>query len=385
MKDSEDRAQAVPVVKEGEEVKLTPLPPEQQKKLNNELDLTGIEEWSQEDKKAVDELFKEYGRLFALGKNDLGHTTKVKHKIQLNDYTPFKERYRRVPPHLYEEVWKHLEEMVEIRAIRKSNSPWASAVVLVRKKDGSLRFYIDLRHLNNRTIKDAYSLPRIEETLDCLNGAKIFTSLDLKSGYWQVEMEEESKPLTAFTVGPLGFFECERMPFGLTNAPATFQRLMESCLGDLYLNWCIIYLDDIIVFSETPQEHIKRLHGVFQKLASAGLNLKPSKCEFFKKKITYLGHVVSEKGIEVYPRKTEAVWKWPIPKTVTDVRSFLGFTNQYRKFIPKYAHVAGPLNELISGGNSKKKKKEVQWTSECQKAFVSLERILLHNSCTGLC
>ena len=149
--------------------------------------------------------------------------------------------------------------MVEIGAIRKSNSPWASAVVLVRKKDGSLRFCIDLRHLNNRTIKDAYSLPRIEETLDCLNGAKIFTSLDLKSGYWQVEMEEESKPLTAFTVGPLGFFECERMPFGLTNAPATFQRLMESCLGDLHLNWCIIYLDDIIVFSETPGEHVKRL------------------------------------------------------------------------------------------------------------------------------
>ena len=142
--------------------------------------------------------------------------------------------------------------MVEIGAIRKSNSPWASAVVLVRKKDGSLRFCIDLRHLNNRTIKDVYSLPRIEETLDCLNGAKIFTSLDLKSGYWQVEMEEESKPLTAFTVGPLGFFECEWMPFGLTNAPATFQRLMESCLGDLHLNWCIIYLDDIISIFRDP-------------------------------------------------------------------------------------------------------------------------------------
>ena len=157
------------------------------------------------------------------------------------------------------------------------------------------------------------------------------------------------------------------------NAPATFQRLMESCLGDLHLNWCIIYLDDIIVFSETPQEHIKRLHGVFQKLASAGLKLKPSKCEFFKKRITYLGHVVSEKGIEVDPKKTEAVQKWPIPKTVTDVRSFLGFTNQYRKFIPKYAHVAGPLNELISGDNSKKKKKEVQWTLECQEAFEALK------------
>ena len=175
-------------------------------------------------KKAVDELFKDCGRIFALEKNDLGHTTKVKHKIRLNDYTPFEERYRRVPPHVYEEVWKHLKEMVEIGAIRKSSSPWASTVVLVRKKDGSLRFCIDLRHLNNSTIKDAYSLPRIEETLDCLNGAKIFTSLDLKSDYWQVEMEEESKPLTAFIVGPLGFFKCERIPFGLTNAPAHFPK-----------------------------------------------------------------------------------------------------------------------------------------------------------------
>ena len=118
-------------------------------------------------------------------------------------------------------------------AIHKSNSPWASAVVLVRKKDGSLRFCIDLCKHNARTIKDAYSLPCIDETLDCLGGATIFTSLDLKSGYWPVEMEEESKPLTAFTVGPLGFYKCERMPFGLTNAPATFQRLMENCLGEL--------------------------------------------------------------------------------------------------------------------------------------------------------
>ena len=144
----------------GEEVKLAPLSPEQQEKLKSKLDLTGIDNWSQEDKKAVEQLFQEYGGLFALDNNDLGHTTKVKHKIKLNDYTPFKERYRRVPPHLYEEVRKHLKEMVEIGAIRKSNSPWASDVVLVRKKDGSLRFCIELRHLNNRTIKDAYSLPQ---------------------------------------------------------------------------------------------------------------------------------------------------------------------------------------------------------------------------------
>ena len=149
--------------------------------------------------------------------------------------------------------------MEEIGAIRKSHSPWSSPVVLVRKKTGELRFCIDLRTLNARTEKDAYSLPRIEDSLDSLNGAKIFLSLDLKSGYWQVELEEDSIPLTAFTVGPLGFYECVRMPFGLTNAPATFQRLMENCLGELHLRSCIIYLDDIIIYSKTPEEHVRRL------------------------------------------------------------------------------------------------------------------------------
>ena len=142
------------------------------------------------------------------------------------------------------------------------------------KKDGSLRFCIDLRKLNSRTVKDAYSLPRIDETLDCLNGTQWFTSLDLKSGFWQVEMDEESKALTEFTVGQLGFYQCEHMSFGLTNAPATFQRFMESCLGDMYLKWVIIYLDDIIIFSKTPKEHVEILRGVFQKLHETGLKLK---------------------------------------------------------------------------------------------------------------
>ena len=359
---------------DGEQIKITPLDEIKQKKLNEKLDLSGIEHWTEEQKSQAWQLFVDFGWLFALESNDLGHTNVVKHDIKLDDYTPFKERYHQIPPHMYEEVQKHLNEMIEVGAICKSNSPWTSAVVLVRKKDGSLWFCIDLRHLNARTIKDAYSLPRIEETLDCLNGAKYFTSLDLKSGYWQVKMDEDSKAFTAFSVGPLGFYECEHMPFGLTNAPATFQRLMESCLGDLHLNWCIIYLDDIIVFSKTPEEHIQRLRGVFTKLASAGLKLKPSKCEFFKKRITYLGHVVSENGIESDPRKPEAVKNWPQPVTVTDIHKFLGFTNQYHKFIPKYTQKAAPLNVLISSENSKKKK-PAGWNDDAQRAFEELKEL----------
>ena len=241
--------------------------------------------------------------------------------------------------------------MLEIGAIRRSNSPWASPMVLVRKKDGSLRFCIDLRKLNAQTVKDAYSLPCIEDALDSLNGACIFTSLDLKSGYWQVELDDQSIPLTAFTVGPVGFYECVRMPFGLTNAPAMFQRLMESCLGELHLQWFIIYLDDIIIFSHNPEDHIERLEGVFEKLAQAGLKLKPSKCELFKAELKYLGHIVSKQGIATDPKKVQAIQDWPRPMTVTEVRSFTGFTNYYRKFIKGYAKIARPLHELVAGEN----------------------------------
>ena len=299
-------------------------------KLFSKVDLSGADDWSEENRRKLHSLFIKYHGIFALEDLELGRTNIVKHKIVLEDPKPFRERYRRIPPHQYKEVKEHLKQMLEIGAIRKSNSPWASAVVLVRKKDGALRFCIDLRKLNARTVKDAQTLPRIEDSLDSLNGAVIFTSLDLKSGYWQVELDEESMPYTAFTVGPLGFYECLRMPFGLTNAPATFQRLMESCLGDLHLNWCIIYLDDIIIFSKTPEEHIERLEGVFAKLQKAGLTLKPSKCEFLKSRITYLGHMVSKDGIETDPKKIAAVQQWPRPTTVTQVRKFLGFTNYYR-------------------------------------------------------
>ena len=176
--------------------------------------------------------------------------------------------------------------------------------------------------------------------MDSLNGAVIFTSLDLKSGYWQVELDKDSILYTAFTVGPLGFYECLRMPFGLTNAPTTFQHLMENCLGDLHLNWCIIYLDDIIVYSKTPEEHLERLKAVFQKISKALLKLKPNKCKFLKSEITYLGHIVSNKGITTDPKKIRAIQLWPRPTMVTEVRKFTGLTNYYQKFIHEYANVA---------------------------------------------
>ena len=322
-------------------------------------------------------MLKRNAKVFSKDDMDMGRTNLVKHHIKLTDPVPFKEAYRRIPPQMYDEVKTHLQEMLDLGAIRPSNSPWASAIVLVRKKDGGLRFCIDLRKLNNRTVKDAYSLPRIESILDSLGGAQIFSTLDLKAGYWQVEMAEECKAYTAFTCGPLGFYECDTMPFGATNAPATFQRLMHDCLGELNMNWCMVYLDDIIIFSDTKEEHLERLEAVFQKLCAAGLKLKPSKCFFFREEIEYLGHVVSGKGISTNPKKIEAVSKWPTPKTVYDVRSFLGFVGYYRRFIKNFSRITKPIREVITGleNQSKRtaKKTYIEWTDAADSTFEHLK------------
>ena len=232
---------------------------------------------------------------------------------------------------MYVEVRDHLKQMLDTNIIRPSISPYASPVVLVRKKDSSLRFCIDFREHNKRTIRDSYALPRIEETRDALHGACYFSCLDLKSGYWQVEVAEEHKARTAFTVGPLGFYECNSMPFGLTNAPATFQRLMERCMGDMHLLQCLIYLDDVIVFSKTFDEHLDRLRAIFQRLRENGLKLKPSKCQFLQTSVKYLGHVIFEEGITTDPEKIEVLMSWPVPQNVDDVRCFLVFSGYYRR------------------------------------------------------
>ena len=302
-----------------------------------------------DQKQHVLNFLSEWKHVFSQSPTDLGRTNLAEHEIHLTDDHPFKEPFRQIPPALVEEVREHLKEMLQAGVIRESTSPFSSNVVIVRKKDGTIRFSIDYRKLNQRTEKDAYPIPRIDDTLHSLAGSKYLTTLDLKSGYWQVELKETDKAKTAFQVGSLGFYECNRMPFGLCNAPATFQRLMERCMGDLNLRDCLIYLDDIIIFSSTFEEHLERLQAVFNNPEKHNLKLKPSKCEFFKESVTYLGHVVSAAGIHVDPAKTEAVRSWPIPKSTKDVRKFLGFTGYYRRFVKGYAAIARPLNDLLIG------------------------------------
>ena len=338
------------------------------------LDLQDLKEWPESEQKQARELLLKWEHLFAHSNLDLGKTALIRNKIRLMEQTPFKERYRCIPPHMYDDMRAHIQEMLDIGAIHKSHSPWVSAVVLVRKKDGGLRFCIDLRKLNEWTIKDAYSLPRIDKTLDSLQGSQWFSSLNLKSGYWQVEMDE-SKPQTAFSVGPLGFYECERMPYGLTNTPATFQRLMETCLGDLNLHWCIIYLDDIVIFSKDLASHLERLEAVFWKLEEAGLKLKPSKCELFWRQLAYLGHVISAKGEATDESKIKAIKNWPTPTNITEVWSFLRFMGYYHRFIPKLAQMACPLHKLTSGENAGKKKAAIKWDSRCQQTLDDLKTL----------
>ena len=290
---------------------------------------------SEEQRDKLKEFLSRWNHIFSKGVTDLGKCDLVKHQIKLNDNEPFKEPHRRIPPALFKEVREHLAEMLQAGAIRPSQSSYSSNVVIVRKKDGSIRFCVDFRKLKRKTIKDAYAIPRVEDTLHLLAGAKYFTKLDLRSGYWQVEIEESDKHKTAFQVGTLGFFEFHRMPFGLCNAPATFRRLMERCMGELNLDQCLIYLDDVIIFSTNFEEHLRRLEAVFTRLQEHNLKLKASKCDFFKSEVTYLGHVVSEEGIKTDPEKTDAIKIWPVPKSIKDVRAFLGFAGYYRRFIKR--------------------------------------------------
>ena len=259
--------------------------------------------------------------------------------------------------------------MLDAGAIRPSNSPWCNAVVLVWKKDGSLRFCIDFRRLNSQTKKDSHPLPRICETLDSLVGAAYFSTFDLTSGFWLVPMVEESKQFTAFTLGSMGLFECDRMPFGLCNVPATFQRLMQNCLGELNLRYCLIYLYDVVVYSKILEEHLQRMRVVFDRLREHGIKLKPTKCDLFRTKLVYLAHHVSKDGVKPSKKNVASIVACLPPKTYTDIWSFVGVMGHYRHFIKGSVHIVAPLYYLINGDNKDKKSEPVKLSPKALEAF----------------
>lgn len=314
------------------------------------------------------DLLQEYSMAFAQSKSDVGKTNIVTHNIELlPGQTPRRSVPFRANPIEREVIKNEIEACLESGVIRPSKSPWSSPVVLVKKPDGSHRFCIDYRKLNSATKSDVYPLPRIADALDTLGTAKpqYFSTLDLQSGYWQVEMDESSKEYTAFTTH-CGLYEYNRMPFGLKNAPGTFQRLMESVLRSLNWKQCLVYLDDVIVFSRTFSEHLEHLREAFDCIVGAGLKLKPSKCHFAQAEVKYLGHIVNKDGVAPCPDKCEAVKSFPTPTDVKSLRSFLGLANYYRKFVKGFSQIAAPLNHLL------RKNVPFVWSDECESAFQQL-------------
>ena len=299
-----------------------------------------------EVKNGLCRLLKRYKCIFS-PPSPLGHLRSVTHKIELLDESKVHaEPPRRQGPQGREKIRQHLAEMKELGVIRPSHSPYASGVVLVPKKDGEVRFCVDYRRLNENTVANAYPLPRIDDLLNAVREARVFSKFDLKKGYWQAEVANEDIYKTAFTTHE-GLYEFLRMPFGLRNAPATFQSAMNRILASHLWNCCLVYIDDVLIFSRTEVEHLEHLERVFHAFKQAGpVTMKPSKCRLFQKELSFLGHIVSQKGIAPMNDRVEAIVDMPAPAEVSQLRTFLGMVSYYRAFIPGCSSVAAPLHRL---------------------------------------
>ena len=331
---------------------------------------------------AMMDLFRKHSDVFAKSDMDLGCTNAIKHRIKTVDDVPVNLPYRRIPPSQLEEVKQHIEKLIQKGAVVESTSDYASPIVVVRKRSGDIRLCNDFRLLNAKTVKDAHALPRINESMDALHGSKWFSCLDLQSAYAQVPMHPDEQHKTAFST-PFGLYEHTRMAYGLCNGPSTFQRLVQTMFRKELFNTILRYLDDVLVFSTTIQEHIERLDVVFTKLTEYGLKLEKLKCHFFQPEVKYLGHQVSASGIGTDPEKISAVREWPIPTKLRELRSFIGFTSYYRRYVAGYSTIAKPLHDLVTEccaetKYNKRTKFDIRdkWTDECRDAFNKLKEKL---------
>lgn len=327
-------------------------------------------EQSEAWKEQLQKVLEKHKEVFEKLPEGLPPKRSVDHKIELEPGAkpPYLPIYHMSPLEL-EELNRQLTELIEKGYIQPSKSPYGSPVLFVPKKNGKLRFCVDYRALNKLTVKNRYPLPRIDELLDRLQGAAYFSKIDLQSGYWQIRIAEEDVHKTAFRTR-YGHFEWKVLPFGLTNAPATFQGLMNDIMRPYLDQFVIVYLDDICIYSKSPEEHVEHVDKVLSVLRKHKLYAGLDKCTFGVQEMEFLGHIVSKDGIKVDPKKVEAVQSWPVPQSVKEIRSFLGLTGYYRKFIRHYAHKALPLTELT--------KQDVtwHWSEKEQKAFEELKEAL---------
>ena len=326
-------------------------------------------EWS--DSKVKDnfcEILWQYRDIFSKNKTDLG-CTEIKHKINTGNHPPLALKQRRVPLELEKEVDKQVQQMLDAGIIRESKSPWSFPMVVVRKKSGDLRICIDYRKLNEITKRPIFPIPDTRNIFDSLEGNCYFSCLDMSSGYHQVAMDEYDKEKTSFSTRR-GQYEFNKMPFGLSGAPATFQRIMHTILRDQIWSKCVIYLDDILIFGKTIEEHNSRLKEVFQKFRESGLKLAGHKCSFLKEKVTYLGHIIDKNGVSTDPAKIAVIKNWAKPRCIDEIQKFIGLCGYYRTFIKDYSIICEPLQDIVSS-------KKFKWSDKEDDAFLKLKTALI--------
>lgn len=331
---------------------------------------------NKEEKTSIHKICAKYADIFHLKNDNLTVTNVCKQKIILQPgASPAYIKPYRLPHAQKTEINKQIEKLLSDNIIEPSNSQWSAPLLIVPKKTGpdgnkKWRIVIDYRQLNKRIEDDKFPLPCIEEILDSLSGATYFTHLDLYQGYYQLELDHASRPYTSFT-SDRGQFQMTRAPMGLKTSPSSFSRAMTIAMSGLNYDICFIYLDDLIVFGNSLEDHNQNLIKVFQRLREVNLKLNPIKCEFLKKEILYLGHVITSKGISPDPEKIRAMQNYPLPKDGKEVKRFVASANYYRKFIPNFATTASPLNFLTRKGVV------FQWTAACQNSFETLKQCLI--------
>ncbi|XP_043496493.1 uncharacterized protein LOC122520501 [Polistes fuscatus] len=336
--------------------------------------LLRLDHLNTEEAESVSKLLDKNADIFHLPGEPLGCTNLLQHRIITTDDIPVHTRQYRFPPIHKEEVKKQTSELLNDGIIRPSLSPYNSPIWIVPKKSDSKgnpkwRMVIDYRNLNEKTVGDAYPIPNITEILDQLGAAKYFSTFDLKSGFHQIEMHPDDRAKTAFST-PHGHYEFNRMPFGLKNAPATFQRLMDHVLTGLQGEEMFVYLDDVVLYARSLNEHQAKFNKLAHCLRIANLKLQPDKCEFLRREVAYLGHIIGENGVKPDPKKLKAVKEFPRPNNIKSIRQFLGLAGYYRRFIPAFSKVAKPLTDLL------KKEALFRWESTHENAFCSLRDAL---------
>ena len=338
------------------------------------LEMMDLESLNDEEKRSVEQLVKKYPHQFFIPGDKLGETNKATHKINLTDDIPINIRQYRQPPDYRQEIQRQVDELLADGIIQHSESPYNFPVLLVPKKPGpdgkkKFRLVIDYRKLNEKTIVDAFPLPLISDILDQVGNAAYFSTLDMRSGFMQVPLDPKDRHKSAFST-PWGHYEFRRMSFGLSNSPPTFQRLMNNVLMGLNGLELAVFIDDIVVYASSLEEHFQKMDRLMQRIKDANLSLSPEKCFFLRKEVTYLGHRISSEGVSPCPDKLKAVANFPVPKTKKNVKQALGLFSYYRKFIQNFALIAKPLTNLL------KEQVVFKWGAQEEQAFAKLKTLL---------